>query len=129
MANTFTVEDGYKILILDDSSKVPVTAPLSLDEGSYVRLIESQRLLLVDIKNSVDALTAAQGATNAQAVLSADDLEQAFTYLDPGTANQRVATVTYTSDDVGYEVLDSYTYAGSVGSYYLTAIARSVSEL
>lgn len=126
---TYTIENGYKILVLDDASKVAVTASLSLDEGSAVRLIESQRLLLIDIKNSVDALTAAQGATNAQSVLSSDDLEQAFTYLDAGTANQRIATVTYTSDDAGLEVLDTYTYAGSSGAYYLTTIIRSVTEL
>lgn len=128
MAN-YTVENGFKVLVLDDASKVQVTAPLSLDEGSQVRLVESQRLLLVDLKNALDALTAAQGATSAQAVLAADDLSQAYTYLDAGTANQRVATVTSSSADVGYQVLDTYAYAGSVGAYYLTTISRSVSVL
>lgn len=126
---TYTVENGFKILVLDDASKVSVYAPLSLDEGSYVRLVESQRLLLVGIKNSVDALTAAQGATTAQAVLAANDLAQLFSYLDGGTANQRIATQTFTSTSVGASVLDTYSYAGSIGAYYLTAIARSVSEL
>jgi len=126
---SYTIENGFKILVLDDSSKVAVMAPLSLDEGSAVRLVEAQRLLLVDIKNSVDALTAAQGATNAQAVLSADDVQQAFTYLDPGTSNQRVATITYSSVSADYSVLDTYTYAGSVGAYYLTTIVRSVTAL
>lgn len=128
MAN-YSVEDGRKLLILEDDSKVPVYAPLSLDEGSYVRLVESQRLLLVDIKNSVDALTAAQGATTAQAVLAANDLTQVFTYLDAGTSNQRIATQTFSSISVGSSVLDTYSYAGSVGAYYLVNIARSVSEL
>jgi hypothetical protein len=126
---SYTVEGGYKVLVLDDDSKVAVTAPLSLDEGSYVRLIESQRLLLVGIKNSVDALIAAQGATTAQAVLAANDLVQTFTYLDAGTANQRIATLTQSSVSVDYAILDTYAYAGSVGTYYLTSITRSVSAL
>jgi hypothetical protein len=128
MAN-YTVEDGRKVLVLEDDSKVPVFAPLSLDEGAYVRLVESQRLLLVEIKNSVDALTAAQGATTAQAVLAANDLTQSFTYLDAGSANQRIATQTFSSVSIGFSVLDNYSYAGSVGAYYLTSVTRTVTAL
>lgn len=129
MAASFTIDNGFKTLVLDDGAKVPVTAPLSLDDGSYVRLVEPQRLLLADIKESIDALVAAQGATTAQQVLNASDLRQTFTYLDAGTVNQRVATITYASEDAGYAVLDTYSYGGSTGAYFLNTIIRSVSAL
>lgn len=126
MAN-YTVEEGRKLLILDDDSKVPVIAPLSLDEGLYVRLVDSQRLLLVSIQVAVEGLSAALGDSVVSAVLNAPDLIETYTYLDPGTVNQRIATATYTSAAAGASVLETFNYAGSIGAYYLTSKTRSVS--
>lgn len=126
MAN-YTVEEGRKLLVLGDLSKVPVMAPLSLDEGLYVRLVESQRLLLVSILTAVEGLSAALGDSVVSAVLNARDLTETYTYLDAGTANQRIATATYASILVGASVLETFNYAGSIGAYYLTSKTRSVS--
>jgi hypothetical protein len=121
---TYTVENGYKKLVLDDASKVDVVAPLSLDEGQFVRLIPAQLTVLNNIKTGVDTLNAATGANDAQLVLNAEDLAIAYTYNDPGTANQRIATVVYTSTSAGHTVTDTYAYAGSAPNYYLTSITR-----
>ena len=121
---SYTIEGGYKKLVLDDSSKVDVVAPLSLDEGQYVRLIPAQLTVLNNIKTGVDNLNAAAGANDAQAVLGAPDLVTTFTYSDPGGATQRIATAVYSSASVGHTVTDTYAYAGTTPNFYLTSITR-----
>jgi hypothetical protein len=124
--SNYTIEGGLKLLVLDDDSRVPVYAPLSLDEGSYVRLVESQRLLLVAILEAVEALQSDLGDSVVNTVLSAADLVESYTYLDAGTANQRIATATYASTTADSTVLETFNYAGSIGAYYLTSKTRSV---
>ena len=68
------------------------------------------------------------------------DLDTQITYLDAGTADQRIDTVTYSSPMLyqssilppgtregaaGGAVRETMTYSGSAGSYRLTRIVRS----
>ena len=121
---SYTVEGGYKKLVLDDNSKVDVVAPLSLDDGQYVQLIPAQLTVLNNIKTGVDNLVTASGANDAQAVLGAPDLVTNFTYSDAGTATQRIATAVYSSASVGHTVTDTYTYGGTTPNFYLNTITR-----
>lgn len=126
---SYTIENGYKKLVLDDSSKVDVVAPLSLDEGQFVRLIPSQLTVLNNIKTGVDSLVTSSGANNAQAVLNAPDLVTAYTYADAGTVNQRITQVVYESVLADYRVTDSFTYGGSAPNFFLTTVTRTTTAL
>lgn len=126
MAATYSVINGKKVLVFDDGSNCDVTAPLSLEEGSAVRLVEAQRLLLAGLSTNVQTLVDTSGGTIAAQVQAADDLAIAYTYLDAGTADQRIATVTYSSAAVGESFRETFTYAGSAGAYYVVNIARAV---
>lgn len=126
---SYTIENGYKKLVLDDNSKVDVIAPLSLDEGQFVRLIPAQATILGDIETAVDNLSSALGSNNAQAVLNAPDLVTAYTYADPGTANQRITQVVYESASVDYRVTDVFAYSGSAPNFYLTTVTRTTTAL
>lgn len=123
---SYSVENGKKILILDDASKVDVFAPLGLDNGFPSALIEPQRQLLVDIKESVDALSQALGASAVNLLDQAEDLVQSFTYLDAGTLNQRISTATYSSNALDVSRVDTYVYAGTIGNYRLQTITRVI---
>lgn len=56
---------------------------------------------------------------------NADDLAIAITYLDAGTADERINTITYSSASLVISVLDTYSYAGTAGLYRLTGTVRS----
>ena len=56
----------------------------------------------------------------------ANDLVQYFTYLDPSSStDRRVSTITYSSAKLGITVVETFTYAGSAGDYYVTQITLS----
>lgn len=56
---------------------------------------------------------------------TAPDLSQAFTYLDSGTSDERINTITYSSISANLTITETYTYAGSAGSYRISGIVRS----
>jgi hypothetical protein len=121
---TYIIEDGVKLFQLDDGSKVPVMAPLSLDQGSSVKLIPSQEAYLSGIEAGLDSLNAVQ-AGDVQTLLNAPDLVQTYTWLDAGTVNQRINTITHASSLFGKTMTETYTYSGSPGAYVLSTITRS----
>lgn len=56
----------------------------------------------------------------------ANDLVQDFVYLDAGSStDRRVSTITYSSASLGITVVETFTYAGSPGDYYVTKIELS----
>lgn len=55
----------------------------------------------------------------------AADLAQAFVYLSPGTIDERVSTITYTSASLSLTATETFTYDGAPGSYRISAIART----
>lgn len=124
MPATYIIVDGEKILQLEDGSRVPVTAPLSLDQGSKVALIATQLDVLELIGSRLETLLGAQ-ASNWAKLQAAPDLAQAIAYLDSGTADQRIATITYASAALQLSMTETFTYAGSSGNYRLTGVARS----
>lgn len=124
--STYIVENGYQKLQLSNGALVDVTAPLSLEEGTAARLIEVQRLLLQNCSDKLTLLVQVAGGGIAAQVLAASDLNTAYTYLDAGTIDQRVATITYSSASVGESVRDTFSYAGSSGGYYVTGVVRAI---
>lgn len=123
---SYTIENGRKILVLDDTSKVDVVAPLNLEDGQWVRLIPAQFAKLTEVADNTADVAALLAAATAR-LLAASDLLQTYNYLDPGTANQRVSTVVYSSSSLSLTMTETYAYAGSPGSYYLTTITRALS--
>jgi len=65
------------------------------------------------------------GLTNWQRLQFATDLVQAFSYLDAGTADERISTIVYSSVSLSLSITETYTYAGSAGNYRLSTITRS----
>ncbi|MGA1114556.1 MAG: hypothetical protein ACO3TI_06365 [Aquiluna sp.] len=124
--STYIVENGEKRLLLPDGSKCDVVAPLSLEEGTATRLIESQRTLLANINTNLGTLLTVAGGTIPARIDAAADLVVGYTYLDAGTIDQRIATATYTSASVNASYRDTFSYAGSSGGYYLTGTTRTI---
>lgn len=122
--SSYVIEDGRKLLQLDDGSRAPVVAPLSLEDGSKVALVADQQGLLVAMDGRLAALVAASG-TNWQRLQAAPDLTQTISYLDPGTADERVGSITYASSALSLSMVESYSYAGGEGNYRLTTITRN----
>ena len=75
---------------------------------------------------SLPPATATVGSAAAiAAVDAAHDRAEAFTYLDEGTADERLETVVRSSASLGLSYTITYTYAGSAGNYRLAGTARS----
>ena len=55
----------------------------------------------------------------------ANDLIVLFTWLDAGTADQRIDNIEYRSAALGLIVIDTYTYSGGSGTYYVTSSTLS----
>ncbi len=66
-------------------------------------------------------------ANDAESVRNAPDAQQSITYLDAGTADQRIQKITTVSATLGKTLIETFTYAGSAGNYYMTGSGRSVS--
>ena len=120
----YVIEDGRKLLQLDDGSRAPVVAPLSLEDGSKTALIPSQLAVLTGMDGRLEALVAATG-TSWQRLQAAPDLVQTINYLDPATEDERVGSIAYTSAALALSITENYSYAGGAGSYRLTTITRS----
>ena len=124
--STYIVENGYQKLQLSNGALVDVMAPLSLEEGAATRLIEVQRLLLQNCSDKLTLLVDVAGGSTSAQILAANDLNTAYTYLDAGTIDQRIATITYSSTSVGASFRETYSYAGSSGGYYVTGVVRAI---
>ena len=61
----------------------------------------------------------------AGAVDSAPDAVTAFTYLDAGTADERIATAVHSSAALALSYTETFTYAGAPGAYRIASITRS----
>ncbi|MBT9316271.1 hypothetical protein [Leptothoe spongobia] len=120
----FIIQDGRKLYQFDDNSTCEVTAILNLDNGLTTKLVDVQQQLLQDIKAELETLNAGQ-SSKLQRIQAGDDYAVTYTYLDPGTADERVQTITYTSVSLSLSVTDTYSYAGSAGNYRLTGIQRA----
>ncbi|MBC8041461.1 MAG: hypothetical protein H7Y06_13025 [Opitutaceae bacterium] len=70
------------------------------------------------------ALTAAAAAKIA-AIDAAGDKVTTYTYLDAGTANERIQTAVHSSAALALSYTETITYAGSAGAYRVTNIATS----
>ena len=55
----------------------------------------------------------------------ANDLIVLFTWLDAGTADQRIDNIEYRSAALALMVIDTYTYGGGSGTYYVTSSTLS----
>lgn len=55
----------------------------------------------------------------------ADDLVATYTFLDAGTADERVSTIVYTSATLGTSATETYVWSGASPNYYLSTITRS----
>ena len=125
MAAIYVIVDGEKFLQLEDGSRCPVVAPLSLDAGTKVALIATQETLIQTIINRLTDLNATQ-ASNWEKLQSAVDLVQTITYLDAGdVTNERVNVITYSSTSLNLTMTETFNYAGSSGSYRLVGVTRS----
>jgi hypothetical protein len=157
MAFTIIVDNGIKyIQDSTDNSRVPVTAPLDLQNGSSVRLVEVQENLLAAIKTKLDALdinaanseagkldlliqgigglavylsSIDQSLGGVQGVVTASDVVESRTYLDAGSINERIHIVTYSSASLDQIVTETYSYAGSDGNYRVAGINRSLAAI
>ena len=52
----------------------------------------------------------------------ADDLIKTFVFLDPGAADERVSTITYTSAELSLSVTKTFVYAGSSPNFRILTI-------
>jgi len=55
----------------------------------------------------------------------ANDLIVLYTWLDAATADQRIDNIEYRSATLGIIVIDTYTYGGGAGTYYVTSSTLS----
>lgn len=125
MANQYIIQDGSKFLQYPDGSISPVVAAL-LPDDAQVKLDSTQYATLTGIQATVEdgfdfALATAMVKLNA-----APDLVRTFTYNDPGTVDQRTATIAYSSASLSLGITETFVYAGSAGGYYLTQITRAL---
>lgn len=63
--------------------------------------------------------------TKIEQILIANDKVETYSYLDAGTADARVSTITYSSASLSLSVTDTYSYAGTSGNYRISTITRS----
>tara|TARA_R110000824_G_scaffold231531_1_gene419435 strand:- start:9 stop:407 length:399 start_codon:yes stop_codon:yes gene_type:complete len=65
--------------------------------------------------------------SNLEKLKKADDLKLTFTYLDPGTDDERVSTIVYSSilDVVTPNVTKTFLYVGGPGTYRVDTITLS----
>lgn len=117
-------QSGIKRFQFDDQTICDVVVPLKLDNGQNVALIAVQAAKLDSILAELQTLNATS-SSNLDRVQSANDYTVNYTYLDAGTADERINTVVHASVSLSLTVTDTYAYAGSSGSYRLTSITRS----
>lgn len=142
------LEAGAKrvLLVFEDGTIIDAANPLPVDITSVV----PERVKITDDTGSQNAnvldelWSALSSSQNGLIVRSATELEKriissmpdavtAFAWLDAGTADERVDTVTVTSatwDSIyggSRSYVKDFAYGGSSGGYYVNAITESVS--
>ena len=117
-------QSGVKRFQFDDQTICDVVVPLKLDNGQNVALISVQDAKLDAILAELQAINTAS-SSNLERIRAANDYTAAYTYLDAGTADERIQTVVHASVSLSLTVTDTYTYAGSSGSYRIASITRS----
>jgi hypothetical protein len=68
--------------------------------------------------------------TNAESnqiklLTQANDLVQTYTWLDGGTADQRISTIVYSSATLALTVTETFTYNGGAGTYHVATSTLS----
>ena len=79
------------------------------------------------LQDSIKTLTASQAAGNLSILENAGDTVKTFAYLDAGTSDERVSTITYTSpvEFPAITVVKTFVYAGTSGGYRVSTITLS----
>jgi len=94
------------------------TDPKSAKMGGWPQVMwvnERTGYLMVDV-----------AANDALEVLQAEDKVVAFTFLDPGTCNERIDTIETSSVIVGMTVTDTFTYTLVNGKFVSDGFSRAV---
>lgn len=99
-----------------------IAAVEAIDLTSIEALLGSVETLLTEIAASVERDIYTQ-------VMNAEDKDETFTYVDVGTADQRVTVIEIESVTVGKKITETITYSGSAGNFYPTGKTRSVSDV
>ena len=77
--------------------------------------------------NVLNVSTTGGTASRITVIQNEEDYTRTFTYLDAGTDDERVDTITYSSVTAGApSVRDTYAYAGIAGAYRISTITRSL---
>jgi len=80
----------------------------------------------IRVENTPPTTATAATAAAIAAIDAAPDKIMNFTYLDAGSAvDRRIDEIETESPSLGLLYLDTFTYGGSSGGYYITAITRS----
>jgi hypothetical protein len=83
-------------------------------------ILSKQSQLLDDIKSEVE------GGTNLAKLLNqAEDLVVKHVWLDGGTNDQRISTITYSSVSLGLTATKTFTYYGGPGTFHVDQITYS----
>lgn len=115
-----TMAESVPVVLASDQSAINVTATLA-----------SEPIRISGTENGQPAGTEFTFVNNLRSqILAAKDRDQAFTYADFGTKNQRITQIDYTAPSigsgVGYTARKSLTYVLDSGSYKRTNITWSL---
>ncbi|MDR1280302.1 MAG: hypothetical protein LBK99_05725 [Opitutaceae bacterium] len=66
---------------------------------------------------------------DAASVKNAGDAMQVFAYLDSGSADERIASVTTSSASLRLVLVETYSYAGAAGGWRVAGVARALGAL
>jgi hypothetical protein len=103
--------------IIGISLKMKDVAQVQDESGSAIGDADQIADYLADIS--------ANSSKYNQLINQANDLVKTYTYLDAGTADQRISTVVYSSVALGISATETFAYAGSSGSYRVSSITLS----
>ena len=74
----------------------------------------------------LQAINASTTKSNYSKLLTqANDLVQTYTWLDGGTADQRISTIVYSSATLVLTVTETFTYNGGAGTYHVATSTLS----
>lgn len=63
--------------------------------------------------------------TGIERLKQASDYKQTFTYLDAGTVDERINTITHSSTILGETIIETFVYAGTSPNYRVSTITLS----
>lgn len=97
---------------------------ISNDIGNPISVNGSVGVTNFPATQQVSGAVSISNLTNWQFLANASDLSQTYSYLDAGTSDERINTVVYYSASLNKTITETYTYAGTSGSYRICSIAR-----